>query len=71
MPLSILRHISALTIVGTAHGRMTRDRSSQRRRIGWSMSMARPRPRLSSRAVVTIVKKRALETESQKAPLVS
>ena len=35
------------------------------------MSIARPRPRLSSSAVVTAVKNRALETESQKSLLVS
>ncbi len=59
-PLSIHRHMRALTIVGSAHGRMTIERSSQRKRICWSMSIASPSPRLNSSAVVATVKKRAL-----------
>ena len=54
--LSIHRHMSALTMVGSAQGRITSVRSNHRQRSGWSISRASPMPNPSSSAVVTIVK---------------
>ena len=64
--LSIQRHIRALTMVGSAHGRMTIVRSSHRPRSGWSISSARAKPERSSSAVETTVKYRARPTAAQK-----
>ncbi len=69
--LSIQRHMSALTIVGSAHGRMTSERRSQRSRSGWSMRRARAIPSTSSIAVEATVKTRERQTAAQKSGLAS
>jgi hypothetical protein len=54
--LKIDRHIAPLTIVGSAQGRITTARNSQRSRMGAASRNASPRPRISSSAVETTVK---------------
>ena len=54
--LSIQRHISAFTMVGSAQGRMMIVRSNHRPRNGWSMSSASASPNAELEHVETTVK---------------
>ena len=63
--LRIQVHIAPFTMVGSAHGRITTDRNSQRNFNGAASSNASPVPSTSSAAVDTTVKYSVCSTAFQ------